>query len=123
MSAIGSQWCRHGYSGADGINARGHNKLGRGHAWTHTRHFHSGAFTIHPTHDAFTRVWEMGRNMGLAINDLAWLAIGKRGCVRHIEIDHTVVAAVDIVRKSIGMIVSLPTAIDQIAKLVALTNR
>jgi len=60
--------------------------------------------------------------MGLTIDNLAWLAIGKRGCARHIEIDHTVVAAVDIVCKPIGMIVSLPTAIDQIAKLVALTH-
>ena len=64
----------------------------------------------------------MWGEMWLPIKDLARLALSN--CRLHaLQIDRAVMAAVDIIREAVGMIVGLPATIDQIAKLVPAPHR
>ena len=42
---------------------------------------------------------------------------------RHLEIDHGIVGAISVVNKAIGVIIGLPSPVDQIAELVAMAGR
>jgi len=65
----------------------------------------------------------MRRNVRLRFDHLARLAIGDRSRPRALEIDHAVMAAIDVIGEAIGMVVSLPTAINQIAELMPVPDR
>lgn len=61
--------------------------------------------------------------MRLRVDDLAWLAISDRGRPRILKVDHAVMAAINVVREAVSMIVGLPPTINQITKFVPVPDR
>lgn len=97
--------------------------FGSSSTWAHAQHLRQRrALAIHPAHEAFHRVGQVQHKVWLAVNDLAWLAVGERSRTGGVRINHAVVRAVGVFGKAIGVVVSLPAPINQVTEFITLAG-